>query len=178
MINTGHGVTLAPVLAKQLGQMLVWRNDRRVWKWCRQNSVISEMAHENWFRSLATNPKIRMFSIIKDDGMFVGVCGLTDIDHINSRAEVSLYIGPEFQRQGLGKAALQTLCDHAFYDLNLFSVWGESFHGSPANDLAFACGFLKDGTRRGFYFREGVHIGAHMYSLVRGEETWHGQHLS
>jgi RimJ/RimL family protein N-acetyltransferase len=177
MINTGHGVTLAPVLAKQMGQMLVWRNDRRIWKWCRQNSVISEMAHENWFRSLAGNPKIRMFSIIEEDGTFVGVCGLTDIDPINSRAEFSLYIGPDYHGKGLGKAALKTLLDHGFYDLNLFCIWGETFHGNPAAKMFESLGFQKEGIRRGFYYREGAHIDATLYSMLRGEEQWHGQHL-
>lgn len=178
MINTGHGVTLAPVLNKQLGQMLVWRNNRQIWKWCRQNSTISEASHENWFRSLAGNTKIRMFSIIADDGAFVGVCGLTDIDVINSRAEFSLYVGPEHQGKGHGKAALKTLIDHGFFDLNLNCIWGETFEGNPAAKMFESLGFKAEGIRRAFYFREGKYIDATLYSLLRGEQTWNGSHLA
>jgi diamine N-acetyltransferase len=178
MINTGNEVTLAPILQKQLGQMLTWRNDRRIWKWCRQNSVISEAQHLAWFNSLPTNSKIRMFSIIAPNGDFVGVCGLTDIDHINSRAEFSLYVGPDFQGQGFGKAALKTLVDHAFYDLNLNCVWGETFAGNPAAKMFEAIGFKAEGERRAFYYRDGEYIGATLYSMLKGEQTWNGQHLA
>jgi RimJ/RimL family protein N-acetyltransferase len=177
MINTGHGVTLAPLLEKQLGQMLVWRNDRRIWKWCRQNSVISEAQHVGWFRSLPTRPDVRMFSIIADNGDFVGVCGLTSIDYINSRAEVSLYIAPDRQRTGLGSQAMRTLIDHAFLDLNLHQVWGESFAESPANGLAEKLGFERTGVRPSFYYREGAYVSTNMYHLLRGTEKWAGFHL-
>jgi RimJ/RimL family protein N-acetyltransferase len=178
MINFGHGVTLVPVLEKQLGQMLVWRNDRRVWKWCRQNSVISEAEHIAWFRSLLGNQKIKMFSICDSEGNFVGVCGLTDIDRVNSRAEFSLYLGPDFQNKGLGKSALKTLVDHAFIDENLHSVWGESFADNPACNCFESIGFKLDGVRRGFYFRNGDYIDARLYSIFREDCEWSGSHLS
>jgi UDP-4-amino-4,6-dideoxy-N-acetyl-beta-L-altrosamine N-acetyltransferase len=177
MINTGHDITLAPVLQKQLGQMITWRNDRRIWKWCRQNSVISEAHHMAWFNSLATRKDVRMFSIIDKEGAFVGVCGLTDIDHINSRAEFSLYIDPDLHGKGLGKAALMTLIDHAFNDLNLNCVWGESFAGNPAMRMFESLGMKKEGVRRAFYFRDGEYIDCTLYSILRGEQAWNGQHL-
>ena len=177
MINTGHNVTLAPIIQKQLGQMLVWRNNRKIWKWCRQNSVISEAQHMAWFNSLATRTDVKMFSILDNAGQFVGVCGLTDINRTNSRAEFSLYIGPEHQRGGLGKKALMTLIDHAFYDLNLHVIWGETFEGNPAAKMFESIGFRKEGTRRNFYYREGQYIDCHLYSIIKGEDTWDGHHL-
>ena len=178
MINTGHGITLAPILEKQIGQMLVWRNDRRVWKWCRQSSVISEAQHTAWFRSLPERQDVKMFSVIDDHGDFVGVAGLTSLDYINRRAEVSLYIAPAKMRSGLGFRAAKTLIDHAFDDLNLNLVWGEGFSGSPANGLFEKCGFNLDGIRLGFYYREGQYVDAFLYSLTRGGLQWNGQHLS
>jgi RimJ/RimL family protein N-acetyltransferase len=177
MINTGHGVTLAPLLEKQIGQMLVWRNDRRIWKWCRQNSVISEAQHVAWFRGLPTRPDVRMFSVIADNGDFIGVAGLTSIDPINRRAEVSLIIAPLEQRKGTGAAAARTLIDHAFRDLNLNLVWGEAFDGSPANGLFSKLCFNLDGIRREFYYREGEYVDAFLYSLTKGAVPWKSSHL-
>lgn len=178
MINYGHGVTLAPILEKQIGQMLVWRNDRRVWRWCRQNSVISEAQHVAWFRSLASRSDIKMFSVIRDDGDFVGVTGLTSIDLINRRAEFSLYIAPSEMRKGLGSAALKTLCDHAFQDLNLNCVWGESFVDNPAIEMFKKVGFQEEGMRRQFYYREGRYVTAVLFSMLAKDLSWTSQHLS
>ena len=177
MINTGHNITLAPLLEKQLAQMLVWRNDRRIWKWCRQCSVISEAQHVEWFRSLPQRADVRMFSVITDTGDFVGVAGLTSIDHINSRAEFSLYIAPSEHGKGFGKGALKTLVDHAFNDLNLNCVWGETFAGNPATKMFESVGFKKEGERRAFYYRDGEYITASLYSILKGEQPWNGQHL-
>jgi RimJ/RimL family protein N-acetyltransferase len=118
-----------------------------------------------------------MFSVIAENGDFVGVCGLTSIDHINSRAEFSLYISPSEHGKGHGKAALRTLVDHAFNDLNLNCVWGETFAGNPAAKMFESVGFKKEGERRAFYYRDGEYITASLYSMLRGEQSWNGQHL-
>lgn len=177
MINTGHGITLAPLLEKQLSQMLVWRNDRRVWKWCRQSGVLSEADHLAWWRSLPQRRDVQMFSILRDNGDFVGVCGLTSIDMVNSRAELSCYIAPAEMRKGLGSAAIKTVIDHAFIDMNLNSVWGEAFADSPANKLAEALGMEMNGWRRAAYFRDGRYVNANLWSIIRGEQRWSGCHL-
>jgi len=175
MINFGHGVILAPIIRKQLGQLLVWRNDRRIWQWCRQHSVISEAHHEAWFNSLGGRKDVRMFSVLDMGGVLVGVCGLTDIDETNRRAEFSLYIGPENQKKGLGKAALKTLVDHAFHHLNYVKVWGETFDGNPAYKMFEEIGFKPEGVRRAHYFRDGRYINCTLYSMLRGEAAWNGQ---
>lgn len=179
MINFGHGVILAPLVRKQIGQLLIWRNDARIWRWCRQNSTISEASHEAWFDGLASRKDVRMFGVVDaESGKLVGVCGLTDIDETNRRAEFSLYIGPEFQRQGLGRKALKTLIDHAFVDLNYVKVWGEAYQGSPAMAMFEPLGFKAEGVRRAHYYRGGKYIDCTLYSILRGEPTWWQQQPS
>ena len=100
----------------------------------------------------------------------VGVCGLTDIDYPNSRAEFSCWISPDFQRFGYATSALKTLFVHGFFDLNLNQIWGETFDKNPA--LSLFTEKLKmayDGTRRRFYFRDGEYIDSHLVSLLRSE---------
>lgn len=104
----------------------------------------------------------------KQDGE-VGVGGLTDIDHINSRAEFSLYIAPEHQQKGYGKIALKRLVEHGFNVLNLNSIWGECFDGNPAARMFESIGFKKTGTRPQFYYRDGRYINADIYTLLRAE---------
>lgn len=146
-----------------------WRNDRRIWAWCRQNTLISDMQQQRWIEAQDLDPTIKMFAIRPGGGGLVGVCGLTDIDHINQRAEFSLYIGPEYQRKGYAKRALSELLSHGFFDLNLNVIWGETFDQNPAIRLFESLGMVKDGTRRDHYFKGGKFIDCHLYSLRRSE---------
>lgn len=171
MIDYGHIVMLGPLLVEETSEMLRWRNDYSTWRWCRQSSVISLGEHQDWFFNLSRDNKTKMFSIHARDGGHVGVCGLTSIDWINRRAEFSLYIGPEYRKKGYAKGALKTLISHGFQNLNLNSIWGESFIGNPAIKMFEEIGFKKDGVRREFYFRDGKYIDAFLFSILRNEWT-------
>lgn len=152
--------------------MFRWRNDPRVFRWTRQNDVLTRQGHQAWYNQQATDPTMKMYGIEKE-GELIGVCGLTSIDMTNRRAEFSLYIGPEHQGKGYGEAALGTLLDHAFRSVGLNLVWGETFDGNPAAKLFEKLEFVKEGTRREFYFRNGDFIDAHLYSIK--SEEWLGK---
>ena len=118
-----------------------------------------------------------MYEILDNSTGFVGMCGLTDIDLINRRAEFSLYIVPECWKKGYGKAALQTLFSHGFRNLNLNVIWGETFDENPAIELFKNLGMYYEGTRNEFYYRDGSYIDAHLISMSRSqfdniEKTW------
>lgn len=154
-----------------------WRNDYRIWQWCRQNDLISDAEQEMWYRKQSTDPTVRMYKIllsISDGGntrkdIPVGVCGFTSICRINRRAEFSLYIAPQHQRKGLGEKALGCLLVHGFKNLGLNLIWGEVFKGNPALSMFEAVGFQHEGIRRDFYFREGKFIDAALIS-IKAEE--------
>jgi len=165
MIDSGYGVELRGIVPSDTDKFFEWRNDKKVWKWCRQNSPLSEASHKMYWSKIGAD---RFFGIYKD-GEAVGCTGLTSIDYVNSRAEFSLYIGPEHQGQRLGEKALKTLVTWAFEYLNMNSIWGESFDGNPALKVFDKIGMKRDGVRRDFYFREGKYIDAHLISIKRDE---------
>jgi RimJ/RimL family protein N-acetyltransferase len=99
----------------------------------------------------------------------VGCAGLTDIDHVNSRAEFSCYIGPEYQKNGYGSKALKTLFTYGFKYLNLYSVWGETYNGNPALKMFLGIGMKNDGIRRSHYYRDGSYIDATLVSVLKKE---------
>jgi len=146
-----------------------WRNDPEIYKWCRQNDLINESQQDLWFHNQSMDPKIRMYLIKTILDTPVGVCGLTDIDLINQRAEFSLYIGKEHQRKGYAKEALKALLAKGFSSMPLNLIWGETFDGNPAARLFEEIGFKKEGIRRDFYFKDGKYIDAILYSIKRGE---------
>ena len=175
MIDFGEGVRLNTLDEIKPPKMREWRNDFSIWKWCRQFDLITEASHLAWLESLKHRDDIRMYSIISSLNQPVGVCGLTDIDSLNRRAEFSLYIAPNDQGHGYAKAALKTLIHHGFSNLGLNCVWGETFDGNHAAKIFESIGFIKEGTRRKFYFRSGKFIDAHLYSILSSEWTLRDQ---
>jgi RimJ/RimL family protein N-acetyltransferase len=177
MISYNFGVKLDTLKQANLEIYRKARNNREIWQWCRQYDLISERDQEAWFKRQNEDQKIRMYEIILDNGVsaddkLVGVCGLTDIDHVNQRAEFSIYILPEYHKQKFGTVAMKTLLAHGFLNLNLNCIWGETFDGNPACKMFEALGLVNEGTRRELYFRDGKFIAAHMYSMLRSECSW------
>lgn len=171
MIDFGFGVKLGTVNEKDLVEMREARNDYSTWKWCRQPSLISPTDHRAWYEWQAKDNGTRMFSIVAPQREFAGVCGLTSIDWITRRAEFSLYVVPHYRKKGFAKAALQTLLSHAFSDLNMRLIWGETFEGNPAFDMFMSIGMTHDGARRDFYFKDGKYIAANLVSMRNDEWT-------
>jgi RimJ/RimL family protein N-acetyltransferase len=170
MIDFNYGVKLI-ALDKEEHELITykWRNNFEIWKWCRQNDLLIYDNHSEWFDRIRKDPTIKMYGIETETNEIIGVCGLTDIDRINQRAEFSLYIAPEIQRMGYGRKALKTLFSHGFLNQNLNLIWGETFDQNPALSLFKSLGMRVGGVRPQHYFREGNFIDAHLVSLSRDQ---------
>ena len=135
------------------------------------------MDQDAWFEKQNSDPSIRMYAIgVKtttkageENTKPVGVCGLTDIDLVNRRAEFSLYIAPHMHKQGLAPIALRLLFGRGFEDLGLNVIWGETFAGNHALKVFERLGMKIEGLRRQFYYKEGTFIDATLVSMTREE---------
>jgi UDP-4-amino-4,6-dideoxy-N-acetyl-beta-L-altrosamine N-acetyltransferase len=168
MIDHAFGVQLGAIEKKDLERIRSWRNEYAVFRWCRQNDLISDAQQEAWFERIQQDSSIKMYRIQVEDQP-VGVCGLTSLDWPNRRAEFSLYIAPQFQKRGYGRQALQTLFTHGFKTLGLNCIWGESMDDNPAIAMFESLGMKREGVRRDFYFREGRHWDAYLFSVLSAE---------
>lgn len=157
---------IIPQLHKEL--LFAWRNSPLIYKWCRQNDLLDYHNHENWINNLGKDKSIKMYMIVENND-FIGVCGITDIDLINQRAEFSLYIAPEFQGKKYSMPALLLLFKHAFDSYPLNVIWGETFEGNRAAKIFSSIGMHLEGIRRDFYFRDNKFIDAHLFSIKRKE---------
>lgn len=165
---------LAPLDSTDMVQVRNWRNDHRIWQWCRQNDFISDAEQARWFDRQSADPSIKMYKILvqlegADKTVAVGVCGLTSIDMTNRHAEFSIYIAPSAQGNGFGKQALSCLLTHGFKNLGLNVIFGEVFAGNPALTKFEQLGFVHEGVRRAFYFRDGKYCDAHLISMRADE---------
>jgi RimJ/RimL family protein N-acetyltransferase len=175
MIDFDFGVYLKALDSTDIAELRSWRNDKRIWHWCRQYDLISDCQQERWFKDQDSDPTIHMYTVWTQSGK-CGVCGFTSHDRHNRKAEFSLYIDPEKHGAGVGKMALKTLISHGFNNLNLHSIWGESFKGNPAIKMFKEIGMSFDGTRRDAYFRDGKYIDADLFSIL--EKEWKPETLS
>ena len=163
-------------IREDLGNTLhIVRNNPDVRRWCRQHSLINEVQQREWFLWQAKDPNTRMFEIVARDQntspfIPVGICGLTTIDWVHSRAEFSCYVFPDERMKGYAKEGLMLLFDYGFNDLNLHCIWGETFEGNPALKLfQDVLGMRLEGTRRDFYYKDGSYIDAHLISILKHE---------
>lgn len=161
-------ITLEPLDKHVALHARSWRNDPTMYKWFRQVGPISDVEQERWFEKQSLDPTVRMFGIGVGD-YAVGVCGLTSVDLINRRAEMSMYLNPEESGKGYGKAAFTALFNFGFDSLGLHQIWAECFDGNPVIPLLEKLGCKRDGVRRDFYWKEGKFIDAHLVSILRSE---------
>lgn len=175
MIDFDLGVALDTINKDDLPLLRGWRNQRSIWRWCRQFDLITEHDQEHWHEATSRDRSVRLYKIMLGQ-LPVGVCGLSSIDPVNRRAEFSIYISPDYQKSGHATAALKTLLSHGFRNLNLHLIWGESFDGNPAQIIFERLGMTRDGRRRDFYFRNGQFIDAHLFSIT--EREWNHQQIS
>lgn len=177
MIDFGLGVRLDAL--DNLEIYRAWRNDPSIWRWTRQNDLITTADQVAWFERQGHDPAVKMYSIWSPSGdsppKTAGVCGLTSINLTNRNAEFSLYIAPEAQGGGLGSAALITLFYHGFKNMGLKQIWGETFENNPAQKIFTDIGMKQDGKRRKFYWKDGKLWDALLFSIFSDEFlTLHG----
>lgn len=148
-----------------------WRNDERIWKWCRQNHELWDHNMEGWAKRIQADD-IEMFGIAIEDvnNLNVGTCGLTSISRNHRTAEFSLFVSPDFQGNGYGKAALLHLLYYGFNRLNLQCIWGETMEGNPAVKLFEKVGFrVQSDMCRRRYFKHGKYIGSYQLDILAEE---------
>jgi UDP-4-amino-4,6-dideoxy-N-acetyl-beta-L-altrosamine N-acetyltransferase len=162
-------IQLKPLLPSHKEVTFYFRNNPEIYKWCRQTDMLEWNNHCKWFDNLGSDKTIKMYSIENNKNAVVGVCGITDIDLLNRRAEFSLYIGKECQKKGYGRLALNQLLDHAFKCYSIDQIWGETIEGNPAIEMFKSLGLTVDGIRRNFYFKDGILKNALLMSITRSE---------
>lgn len=150
-----------------------WFNDEILCKTLQKhyfpNSVEAQMAF--WESNVKNcSSKLQLGICLIDGGPIVGIVSLNNIDHINSKAEISAIIAEKEARNiAVFVESCNLLFKHAFFTLNLQRIYG----GSISEDLVdLMCRMLsckREGIARRDIFKDGTYHDAHRYSLLRDE---------
>jgi len=105
-----------------------------------------------------------------DDGRFVGLIRLDNIDDVNGNCCVGLDIIEEERGKGLAKATYQKLLDELFFQRRMECVWLEVLEtNTVAVELYKKLGFTIDGKLRSRVFRNGLYLDCLTMSILRSE---------
>ena len=124
--------------------------------------------YENYMVNRATTVRC---AIVEEDDEILGLVSLTDINHMNQSAELQIMIGDsENQGKGLGTFAVKEILSHAFNNLNLHRVeLGVLESNTRAIHLYEKCGFVREGLKREFCYKNGKFENLLVYSCLKNE---------
>lgn len=118
-----------PTLA-ECEQQRQWRNDPGTAPMLRSQPLSREQ-QEDFYHDVIRNPDAdHVYYAVEVDGAFAGLGGLTYLSRKSGEAEISLVLGPDFRRKGIGREVVSLLLEKA-RTLNLSTVIGECYaHGA------------------------------------------------
>ena len=134
---------------------------------------ISSIVDEKWLNSYLSNRSscIRLAICSSADAKVIGAAYLLNIDWLARNCEFAIWIGDEAaQGYGAGKYATIKTLEHAFFDLNLNSVYLTVLKTNErAASLYKKIGFQVEGVRRQAVFKNGSYTDLVMMSILKSE---------
>jgi RimJ/RimL family protein N-acetyltransferase len=122
-VLSGERAALGALHRDHLPMFARWFNDPEVRRGLAYRGVVNEDAELKWYEEMteagrAPRPTAVGFAVHDaTDGELVGVCGIENIDHLFSRAELGIFLGRR-RGTGIGTDATRLALDWAF------NIWG------------------------------------------------------
>lgn len=99
---TNQKIRLRPAVLADIENVFTWRNHPTIREHSLHHEILTWDKHKEWFERILASPNHHLL-IAEKDKQPVGVLRF-DVEHLN--AEVSIYLVPGFDGQGLGKTIL------------------------------------------------------------------------
>ena len=135
-----------------------------VYAWLMQLPMPSEEMWRQRLEQMSAPDKADVLFVAELGGRVVGSAGLHPAAQLRRRhsAHLGISVSPEAQRQGVGCALMQTLCDYADGWAHLLRLELTVFvDNAPAIALYERFDFRHEGTHRAFALRDGVYVDVH-----------------
>jgi RimJ/RimL family protein N-acetyltransferase len=132
---------------------------------------INRETDEAWFEVYLQNRHTEVRCVIEDAGTAIGLISLTGIHPVHRTAELHILIGePEARGKGHGRAAMDLMLRHAFYDLDLRRVWlAVVATNARAEEFYRRLGFQIEGLLREAIYKQGHPHGLVLMGLLKHE---------
>jgi RimJ/RimL family protein N-acetyltransferase len=167
-------VTLRPLAESDVDSIMTWVNDPEIVGNLAAFSgqAFSREDELQWIRRTLASTD-RVFSIVAEDGRYLGQIGIHQI-HARSRvARLGCVIASRGEMgKGYGSSAVRAALRVGFGDLGLHKLWLMVFrHNERGRRLYGRLGFVEEGTLREEYFHEGAWHDMVRMSMLAHEHT-------
>lgn len=106
----------------------------------------------------------------EDPGQLIGSCGFFSVRRGTQSVETGYDLHPTFWGQGFMSEALRAMVDFAFGNQDIFPVHRIEALIAPGNGASIRVleklGFVREGTRREFFFWDGRYQDVYIYALL------------
>lgn len=168
----GKRVSLRAIEESDVTAYHAWINDEETNQWRGLYHPTSVEESQSWIAKQRQKDATALSLAIETaDSKLIGFVGLQNVCSRSHRAEIWIYIGSkDHWGQGVGEDTIRALCRYAFQEMNLHRVWLEC---NPEFSNVVHCyekvGFLREGTLRDAYYRNGQFRETCIMGLLRGE---------
>ena len=148
---------------------VAWMNHPKVYSTMHYTTPITLEGTQKWFEKII-NDKSRCDMVFEHDDKVIAMGGLTGIDTQLKKAELYIFVGPEFQSKGYGKKATMLLCCYGFEFLSLNKIYlftNESNIG--ARKIYEKAGFSLEGRLRSENISTHGYEDRLYYGLLKGD---------
>lgn len=123
----------------------------------------------NWFKK----PEQSWWAICsKENTIFYGACGLNDLNSFTKKAELGIWLLPEYWKQGIMKEVIPTICNYGFQELGLIKI--EAFVETENHNCIKALSqlqFIHEETSKDCEFKNGKWISVDTYSIKNNQNN-------
>lgn len=168
----GEKVYLSPMCVEDAPKYVKWMNDIRVTDGLNgsQNLITLESERE-WIEKNNRSGNFQFAIIKKENDELIGNCGFNELDLVNQKAAIGIFIGEEENRsKGYGFEVLNLLISYGFNYLSLNNIMLAAY---SFNERAINCykklGFKEIGRRREVYFKNNIRYDDIYMDILRSE---------
>ncbi len=124
-------------------------------------------------RRLAENADFHM-AVVFNDGTFIGMCAIANIDKINMNAELGYWIAKDYWGNGYAKEAIRIILSFAFNELRLNRIYAKVLTRNERSiHLLESLGFSNEGTSKEEVFHTGKFLDVIRFGIIRKDYTDH-----
>ena len=170
---------LSPMCVDDAPKYVKWMNDFKVTDGLNgSKNLITLESEREWILENNKAGNFQFAIVTQENDELIGNCGYNELDLVNRKATIGIFIGEEENRnKGYGTESLKLLIEYGFEYLNLNSIMLSVY---SFNDSAIACykkvGFKEFGRRREAYLR-GNERYDDIYMDILRDEFYEGRKL-
>ncbi|MCK5793983.1 MAG: GNAT family N-acetyltransferase [Anaerolineales bacterium] len=174
----GNQLRFRAIEKEDLPKFVKWLNDPEIKYGLSMVVPLSLAEEENWFENLLKRSSYERPMAIEiqpdpqvNEWIFVGNCGLIQIDWQNRSSEVGIFIGEKgYWNQGFGTNAMRLIIKHGFENLNLHRIWLRVFETNQQAMRSYEkAGFTQEGIYRQAQYLDGKYVDVIIMSMLKSE---------